>query len=388
LKNKYIFLSKNKVEIEIDYSLLDKFPKAAIFVPKLEHQGKVFHNARNYPNFFDLLIKNIPVLRNYFPQRMRRYLNWDLNENKVTEVDWGTYDCMIIKKSFYDKYKSQIKIDESYNDLFLSLLAHKDQLKIYYIPFLKGEVNKIQSYGGLVKIFNFLLFKLKKIGHRKLDFPSNKYKVEKFRVLKTHSLKNNSIISKVGKVFQRQNKVIKIYEALIEGSFKYKQPLVFSPDSIVCLVVNSKKEIGLIKIWRHAPLKMHSKNLFPIFPDTLDLGIYSLEAIRGGVENYDKDFKSAVLRELSEEIGLKNRDILKFKKLGRCVSNTAWDVFSATMYFVEVKENFQPKLEDEEHIKSFKFYSNATIRDMIKKEKLVCALTKACILEYFLIENR
>jgi hypothetical protein len=52
---------------------------------------------------------------------------------------------------------------------------------------------------------------------------------------------------------------------------------------------------------------------------------------------------------------------------------------------VRSKAGFEPKLQIEESISGFEFYSRADILKLIKENKIFCGLTRAALLEVILM---
>jgi len=152
------------------------------------------------------------------------------------------------------------------------------------------------------------------------------------------------------------------------------------------LLTDENNRVGLIKIWRHAPLKDNRPNLFPVFPDNLDLGDYFIETIRGGVEKEDSNSIESGLREALEEINLKKSDVVETAYIQKIIPNTAIDVSSVDIVHVKINsENLNIKLQKEESIANFEFYSKKQLIQMIRENKIRCSITLAT-LNHFLIQ--
>ena len=164
--------------------------------------------------------------------------------------------------------------------------------------------------------------------------------------------------------------------------------MIFFGTGVVGVVKNKKGSIGLAKVWRHSPLSFSKKNTFPVFPEVADLGLWSWECVRGGVEKGDQGAQQAMLRELEEEIGLTAQDILKINKCGHIISDTAITVGHHEVFIIIVKNSFKgKKLQKEEMICEFNFFSNREIGKLIKEKKLFCSASQSAILQTIEFEN-
>lgn len=369
-------------------SFFDKHPKAVVCGPRLEYKTRVIDTFRNFPKFSDLIIKNTGFLRRRYVQRMRRYLLWDINMEKSSMVDFVTSDFLVIRKDFWYEYACNINWKKPNADVLLASRAWKSKKQVWFMPKLLIELKSYKSKKSLKDIFEILFFTARfHLLNIFTNFksPSTTYKEEKQRVLRVHDINSRSYLKQIGSSFQKHNQVVQIYEGQVDGAAKYVQPLVFAYHGVLAVLVNDRHEFGLIRIWRHAPLDFQASNLFPVFPDNRDLGMHSLECVRGGAEKSDSDLKESILRELEEEIGLGAKHIKSVKQLSKLVSNTAWDVSSTSCFVVRSKAGFEPKLQLEESISSFDFYTRADILKLIKENKIFCGLTRAALLEVILM---
>jgi len=389
--NNYIVISSHPIK-DFDFNKVFEvdIPNDTVIFSGLliDGQNKVIPNFRSFPNLLDLFLKRFSFLRKLFPQRMRKYLLWDISLQSPTMVDWVTSDLLFIKEDYYNQHLKDYDFSKPLSDMYACLECYRKGKKVYIFPNLRFSLPRKYKSNFYAKCKGFLSFVFRSFSmYKNVLYPSRKYKIKKNLVTSAHKLNNRSFLKNIGPNFQKNNKVVQVYEGKVSGQFNYKQPLIFSNDSVVGLVVNSKKELGLITIWRHSPLKTDRRNVFPIFPDTIDLGIHSIEACRGGVEKYDLDSRKSILRELKEEINLSENHITKSYKLSKLVSNTAWDVFSTQVFVFEVKDSFKAKLQSEEYITDFKFYSMDEIANLIQENQIVCSITQAAILQYLTIKN-
>ena len=193
---------------------------------------------------------------------------------------------------------------------------------------------------------------------------------------------NRSFLTHTVKKLQRQNPVVSVYEGHIDAHRDYNQPVVFFNTGVVGVLRDQEGRYGLIKIWRHTPLKFTKKNTFPIFPDVGDLGIWSWECVRGGVETYDKAPVEALRRELQEEIGAGEGDIVEINELGKLISNTAIDVYHSPCFEVVLKSEFKFECQDEmEAIAELKFFEREELKQLIADGEMVCGISQGAVLQ-------
>lgn len=391
-QNFYIYSKIGKVDFESLKPIFEemvKNDKIAIASPKFSYKGKVVDNYRNFPKFLDLFIKNFKFLRKRFPEQMRRYLLWDLDLNSKVNVDFLTNNFLIIKKDFFDQFK--VNLGKSYSDIELAIKAYENNLSVCFFGTCEIKLKrrlKNKSFflklGILLKTFKFFIKNNTTL--KNIDYPSKHHVKKLKRVYNTYKLDNKSFISKLGNRFQKNNPVIQVYDASINSSFNYKQPIIFWKPGVSVLLTDENNRVGLIKIWRHAPLKVNRPNLFPVFPDNLDLGDYFIETIRGGVEKEDSNSIESGLREALEEINLKKSDVVETAYIQKIIPNTAIDVSSVDIVHVKINsENLNIKLQKEESIANFEFYSKKQLIQMIRENKIRCSITLAT-LNHFLIQ--
>ena len=110
---------------DLDFSLVldTKIPdKTVIFSGLLiDSKNKVIPNYRSFPNLLDLFLKRFSFLRKLFPQRMRKYLLWDISLESPTMVDWVTTDLLFIKKNYFEKYLKNYDFSKPLSDMYLCL---------------------------------------------------------------------------------------------------------------------------------------------------------------------------------------------------------------------------------------------------------------------------
>jgi len=407
-KKLYAFIDKD-IEISKDQlkELTQYFknnPKTGILAAQLRYKNNaVEDNYRKFPKTIDLIIKRISFLRKRLAQRMRNYLMWDRDPGTNQKVDWLSKIFIIISKKCIDEIG---EFDEQYKKFMFDVdICRRAWEKGYEVHIIgKTECKhdtRLKANAGIKDIFTkkelrthikdamkyFWKYKNKKLP--KLS-PSQNETKQKELLIKAHKLSNTPRLSKIEKQLQKENPVVTVYQGKIDGPFAYKQPIVFFNDGTISVIKNEKNEYGLIKIWRHTPLKENIRNSFPIFPDINNLGTWSWETVRGGIEKIDKNQAiESAKRELSEEIGLKEKDIIKIEKLGITIGNTAIDVYRHHTFEVTINSKKFTKVEydSKEGIKDFKFFSKKQIKKMIQNKTLICGITQASLLQSIIEEK-
>jgi ADP-ribose pyrophosphatase YjhB (NUDIX family) len=324
---------------------------------------------------------------------------WDRDPGTNQVVDWVTGAFTLVSAQCM---KAIGKHDDDNYFLFMSDVALcREAWKHGFETHIVGEVECLHnderlSSGGIKDVFKKRIVRLhikdavKYFWHyafKKLpkNAPSISGVTAKERLLKARKLAGMSSLKEVDKKLQKHNPVVTVYQGQVDFKKPYKQPVVFFDTGTVAVIKNHEGKYGLIEIWRHTPLQFNKKNTFPVFPDVGNLGIWSLETVRGGVEKCDKNVEDAVKRELQEEVGLEEKDIVEIKSHGRIIGNTAIDVYSHHCFEVEVKKGFQFEPQtDLESIKSLNFYDKKELKELIKAEKISCGLTQASLLQAIL----
>ena len=78
-------------------SELDRDPSIGIIGPKLLFSdGTIRDSYRSFPRPLDVVIKRT-ALRQFFTTRMRRYLQWDRNQDQAGTTDWVIGGCLMIR---------------------------------------------------------------------------------------------------------------------------------------------------------------------------------------------------------------------------------------------------------------------------------------------------
>jgi len=367
-------------------------PDCAVVAPLVKNKsGQLLHNYRNFPTLIDFVIKNISWLRQRFSSRMRRFLMWDIRMDKASAVDFVTTDFMCVRPELLENFGVD-RTTEDFFDLKLCLTAWSQKWQVMFVPSIEVHSKLARPSRSILGKLTLLLSAIAmKLRYARLftcsKYPSKEYDCKKEMLMNAHKVNSRSFLRNVGSRFQKRNTVVQVYEGQIEGNASYKQPLVFHYDGVLAVLKNKQNAYGLINIWRHAPIKANVPNLFPVFPDTQDLGIYSYECVRGGAEKSDSRMEQSVLRELKEEINLDAKEILNIRKGSRLVSNTAWDVSNVYVFIVTIDNVAKLKLQQSESIVGFDFYSQKQILEMIQQNQIVCALTRAALLEDILAHD-
>ncbi len=393
--NPDIVVKKDTIKKLLEY--MKAHPKVGIVSPQLRYRdGSVQDNYRTFPRILDLIIKRIPFLRKRCPNRMRNYLMWDRDPGTNQAVDWVTGAFIIVSKPCMQAIE---KHDDEHYFLFMSdVVICREAWEKGFETHIVGKVECLHndtrlSSGGIKDVFKKRIIRLHikdaisyfwhyKFSRLPKDAPSVSRLNRRERVMKAHKLSGRSHLIGVDKKLQRENPVVTVYQGEIEGQFSYKQPVVHFADSTVSIIINEKNEIGLIKVWRHTPLNFSTKNTFPIFPAADNLGIWSYEAVRGGLEKEDSEAIDAAKRELKEEVGLEENAITKIEEMGIIIGNTAIDIYRHNAFKVHINsEKFQPKPNIEEGIKELKFFKISELKNLILQKELVCAMTQAIILQ-------
>ncbi len=391
--NPDIILENDNFETILNY--MDKNKSIGIAAPKLYYPNNdIQDNYRVFPSFIDLIIKRT-FLRKIFPQRMRQYLMWDKEPNISEPVDWVTGAFLVARKECLDKVRDH---DEKYflfmSDVVICREAWDKGYEVHYIAKTKALHNeKRLSQGGIKDIFTKKTLRIHikdaikyYLSYFNQPLPNNSPTLTKIlkknRLLKAKALPTKSFLKNVTKKLQKNNPVVSVYKGKIVGHKSYEQPVVFFDTGVIGIVRDTKNRIGLMNIWRHIPLSFKKKNSFPVFPEVSDLGTWSLECTRGGIEKTDTSPEKSILRELYEEIGLEEKDIISIENLGRIIGNTAIDVYSHICFEIIVKDTYKFKSNEKiETIKAFKFYELSEIFQLIKDKTLFCGISQAAILQ-------
>jgi len=397
---KYLAFINPDIEVEKDtfkilFEYLEDNSKIGIVAPQLHYpDGIIQDNYRVFPRFVDLVIKRTNFLRKMFPQRMRRYLMWDKEPSVNEPVDWVTGAFMIVRKECFKKVG---KHDEHYflfmSDVEICQKTWANNFEVHFVGSAHAQHNETRlSGGGFTDLFRKKTLRIHLHDALKYYFrhlikrlpknsPSLSQVNQKERVHQARKLSATSFLHRVSGKLQRYNPVVNVFRGKVVGPFNYEQPVIFFNTGVVSVVRNQKGQFGLIKTWRHTPLSFEKQNTFPIFPDVANLGMWSLECPRGGVEKSDPSPEISIKRELNEEIGLKEKQIISITPLGKIINDTAINVQNHLCFEIVVSDDFVFKPDPTEMINEFKFYDLKEIYQLIQEKKLFCSMSQAAILQ-------
>jgi N-acetylglucosaminyl-diphospho-decaprenol L-rhamnosyltransferase len=400
--NPDIITEKDTLKILLDY--LEKHSEVGIVAPRLVYpDGTIQDNYRVFPRFLDLIIKRTPFLRKFFPQRMREYLMWDKEPAVNEAVDWVTGAFEVIRRETLEKVGFH---DEKYflfmSDIVLCRKAWEAGYEVHFVGNAQAfHSDERLSSGGFLAFFKKRVLRIHVNDAIKYYFgylgkglpaksPSLSKIQKKDRLLRARMMSGTSALTKIGKKLQRKNPVVTVYSGRIQGKKEYMQPVIFFDTGVVGVIRNKEGKIGLMRTWRHIPLSFHKKNTFPIFPDVGNLGMWSYECPRGGIEKRDSSPEEAVKRELLEEIGLGSEHIVSMRPLGNIVGNTAIDVYHHKCFEITVSSDFvftPGRQEEVETIKDLVFLDENEIKKLIDEKKLFCGISQAAVLQAAFCEN-
>lgn len=103
LHNPDIAVSEGMVDTLVAY--MDTHKDVAMVGPKLLNEdGSLQDSYRSFYRPTDFLIKRLKFLHKhpYFRERMRHFLLWDIDQSKISEVDWMQTSCPLIRRSMLD----------------------------------------------------------------------------------------------------------------------------------------------------------------------------------------------------------------------------------------------------------------------------------------------
>ncbi|MGB9929030.1 MAG: NUDIX hydrolase [Methanosarcina sp.] len=175
---------------------------------------------------------------------------------------------------------------------------------------------------------------------------------------------------KEGIVFKNENLGVTIYRFAVleeDDTFQYDTFGIEQRNSnCVSIVVNQEDKICLLKEYRFMPKK------------------YFLSCPRG-FANFDGESRyNCSLREMKEEIG--NYELIDSIDLGDLYQDTAFYISSMGVKLVKIRMdnlNVLNDLQKSEDIEGISFYSVGEVKNMIKKEEIVCGITLGALAKYF-----
>ena len=134
----------------------------------------------------------------------------------------------------------------------------------------------------------------------------------------------------------------------------------------VSVVLNQKNEICLLKEYRFMPDK------------------YFLSCPRGFADYQDEKRLDTALREVMEEIG--EFKIIETIDLGNFYQNTTFFLNPIGVILVKLEINKKIEVNEQqrsEDIEGVAFYTNETVKRMIKEGKIECLITLGALSKYF-----
>ncbi|MFH1098935.1 MAG: NUDIX domain-containing protein, partial [Candidatus Uhrbacteria bacterium] len=124
-----------------------------------------------------------------------------------------------------------------------------------------------------------------------------------------------------------------------DGTPLYDQFIHFEPIGAVTVPVNSKGELGLVRVERPTLKADVTGNTFPLL-NVADLGVASLEFPRGFPKKGEAAAQTAA-REGEEELG---SPILGVEQIGELTPNTTFHPHRIPIFLVRVNEEFKGTL--------------------------------------------
>lgn len=120
----------------LDY--LRAHPQIGILAPKLvDEDGSLQLSCRRFPGFATALFNRYSLLTRLLPRNRfsSRYLLTDWDHNSISEVDWVSGACMMVRRSLLDEIGP---FDEGYfmyiEDVDLCRRAHRAGYQVVYFP--------------------------------------------------------------------------------------------------------------------------------------------------------------------------------------------------------------------------------------------------------------
>lgn len=159
-EGKYILIINPDNELE-ETSLekmvneMDAHPDIGIIAPKLVHEdGTMRDSARAFPTVFDAVIKRT-FLSRYFPERMDRYLQREIDANQARDVDWVVGACILLRKDLIEKIGGfDPRFFLFFEDMDLCRRCKNAGFRVRYFPeAVAGDRKRRLSEGGVLSIF-------------------------------------------------------------------------------------------------------------------------------------------------------------------------------------------------------------------------------------------
>ena len=140
--------------LELMVNAMEKDPTIGIAAPKLiQEDGTIRDSYRTFPQIIDLIIKRT-FLHNHFPERMRKYLQWDTDPTKIRDVDWVVGACLLMRKDFYLALEGfDLRFFLFFEDTDLCRRCWEAGKRVVYFPAAQGSDRKSRlSEGGVLAL--------------------------------------------------------------------------------------------------------------------------------------------------------------------------------------------------------------------------------------------
>lgn len=142
--------------LELLVAEISRDPSIGIVAPKLvQEDGSVRESFRTFPTLADLFIKRSPMLRRFFPERMRRYLQTDRETIRMRQVDWVAGACFLMRRSlFLELGGFDPRFFLFFEDTDLCRRCRDVGKKVVYLPSVQARDRKRRlSEGGVFALF-------------------------------------------------------------------------------------------------------------------------------------------------------------------------------------------------------------------------------------------
>lgn len=153
--NPDVEVRNNTFNTLLDY--LDYFPDVGIVGPQLQYEdGTVQDSYRTFPRLLDIIVKRTFLRRmKIFQKRIRQYLMWDKDKNRIEPVDWLVGAFWIIRRSIL---KRTGVFDPRYflffEDVDLCRRVWLQGYKVVYVPATSALHHHTRlSEGGIKALF-------------------------------------------------------------------------------------------------------------------------------------------------------------------------------------------------------------------------------------------
>ncbi|MEW6407856.1 MAG: NUDIX domain-containing protein [Patescibacteria group bacterium] len=175
--------------------------------------------------------------------------------------------------------------------------------------------------------------------------------------------------------------IVRVVICRDDGTPMWDQFLHNEPIGAICVPVNKKGEIGLIIVER--PIFKND----PEFPlsDFSKLGALSIECPRGFPFKGERSQETAA-RETDEEIG---SPVSESILLGHIRPNSTFHPHAIPVYLVKVDEDFQGITPPDvnEKILRVEWFTVSRVKEMIRKDEIICGITKAALCHLFCLAD-